>query len=816
MASCVSVEDLMKGIPDSVLGQVVSEVHLSKVSTQLTTWQLLRPYLNLTPAEEDDITKSFPADAALQKLKFLQKWSQKYGPSATYRVLIKAVFESGKVDTAHEICKLLTQSPTAATEPEAQTPRPQSYSSPLEAQIPRPQSYSSPLEAQTPRPQRYSSPLEAYEALLRESYRDHHPVMVMEWPPPPTLKFFNLAVIKQKTVERGQIRDEFIRQSLHRNIDDILKRKEAIEVEQLFSLDDKKRKVILIEGAPGSGKSTFLWHICCKWQAGELFQQFSLVLLVTLRDTAVHYAKSVADILPFVRSKLRDDVVSELEHTQGRGVLILLDGWDEAPARLREDNSFFFGLIKDPHLSSLERATIVISSRPSASRKLRAFVSSRVEVLGFTERKREEYIVEAISNPGAAQELLAQIKHVPQLGENCHLPLNLVIITHTFLCMGHKLPSTYCRIIITLALNCLLRHIQKTTSLSVEVLESFSDLPDSIASEFNALCKLAYNKTVAEQYTFRQSELARISQTPKKKSSTPRVNTLGLLQAVHSLVATGSSTVYHFLHLSLQELCAAYHIASLHTTAEQIAAIWDLKEGKTEHHLRFHPVCLFYSALTSLVDQEIVECLAEANQGYSGSYADLRVKVTHAKKPKMVTNGFPECVLEAKNPELSLAEIIFDEPEQGLYETTTMVPIDFEDLTRIINLKVIVHKLVIKAKGQNGKDNFLSIVRCISTNTARVQNIDMEFYLDGKAFLYSGHCKSNAEVLEELAMGLSANTTLKHFSLQLVCYAIDDVLLDKLALAAQENETLTSITIVVETQYERTTITPSVIDVEFF
>ena len=353
-------------------------------------------------------------------------------------------------------------------------------------------------------------------------------------------------------------------------------------------------------------------------------------------------------------------------------------------------------------------------------------MSSRVEVLGFTERKREEYVVEAISNPDAAQELLAQIENVPQLGENCHLPLNLVIITHTFLCMGHKLPSTYCRIIITLALNCLLRHIQKTTSLSVEVLESFSDLPDSIVSEFNAFCKLAYDKTVAEQYTFRQSELARISQSP-----TPRVNTLGLLQAVHSLVATGSSTVYHFLHLSLQELCAAYHIASLHTTAEQVAAIWDLKEGKTEYHPRFDPVCLFYSALTSLVDQEIVECLAEANEGYC---VDFKVKVTHAKKSIMVTNGFLACVLEAKNSELSLAEISFIEPaEEDVYEDLQItVPVYFEHLIQIINLKIILHKLVIqftKYYRYEVKGKLESIVQCISTNTARIQNIDMELYL---------------------------------------------------------------------------------------
>ena len=462
-----------------------------------------------------------------------------------------------------------------------------------------------PTEKPTPTPQSYSCPLEAYEALLRESYRDHHPVMVMEWPPPPILKYYNLAVVKQQTIMRGQIKDEFIRKTIHGDIDDILKEKKPIEVEQIFSLDDKVRKVILIEGPPGSGKSTFLWHICCKWQARELFQQFSLVLLVILRDTAVHSSKCVGNILPYIRSPLRDSVVSKLQHTRGENVLLLLDGWDEAPARVRADNSFFFHIIKAPHLTGLERATVVVSSRPSASGALRQFVSSRVEVLGFTGKRMEEYVMEAISNPEAARELLTQVKDVPQLGQNCHLPLNLVIITHIFLCMGHKLPSTYCRIIIALALNCLLRHIQKTTSLSVESLESFSDLPDTIAHDFHALCKLAYKKTVEERHTFRQYELASTF-----KNSSTHVPTLGLLQAVHSLIATGSSTVYHFLHLSLQELCAAYHIASLHTTAEQISALCNLREG-TINNPRFNPVCLFYSALTSSSDQEIVECLTD-------------------------------------------------------------------------------------------------------------------------------------------------------------------------------------------------------------
>ena len=89
--------------------------------------------------------------------------------------------------------------------------------------------------------------------------------------PSPILKYYNLAVVKQQTIMRGQIKDEFIRKTIHGDIDDILKEKELIEVEQIFSLDDKVHKVILIEGPPGSGKSTLLWYICCKWQARELF-----------------------------------------------------------------------------------------------------------------------------------------------------------------------------------------------------------------------------------------------------------------------------------------------------------------------------------------------------------------------------------------------------------------------------------------------------------------------------------------------------------------------------------------------------------------
>ena len=569
-----------------------------------------------------------------------------------------------------------------------------------------------------------ASALVSYEKQIRDGYSISNPVMALEWPPPPTLKYISLAMIKQKKLDRGEIADRFIRMTIHGDTDDILHDKVPVKVEQLFSCDSSKqdsskrdsskrdsskrdsskrdsckrdsskrdsckREVILVEGAPGSGKSTLLWHICQKWQSGELFQQFTLVLLVLLRDTAVHNAKCLADILPYLpddcsqSSKLRDSIAKQISASCGEGVLIMLDGWDEAPHSLQQEGSLIHDIITAPFKRSLQKAAIVVSSRPKASACLWPYASTRVEVIGFIKERRNEYIQESIENPATAQKLMQQIEDIPQLGQNCHLPLNLVIITHTFLCSKNELPSTYCRTIITLALNCLLRHLQKNEYKSIEVLKSFSDVPDSLKEQFVTLCRIAYEGVACQRYSFSKQFLS------DQGRASCEVETFGLLQAVHSLVSSGSSTVYHFLHLSLQELCAAYYIASLPDTEEQIMKIRNLKtvtsilysevakggvERAFEHrNPRFDPVCQFYSALTRLSNSRVLAALMDE---YPPLHVDLigtqqHVDLERIQNLSMSTDNFTlaiqnqvelnecrvsfdflHCLYEAQNPSL--------------------------------------------------------------------------------------------------------------------------------------------------------------------
>ena len=105
-------------------------------------------------------------------------------------------------------------------------------------------------------------------------------------------------MIKKERVERGRIDEEYVRLTITGKVDVILHMKVPVKLEEIFKLDKKERKVILIEGAPGSGKSTLSWDICLRWGAGKLFQEYEAVVLVRIRDPEAQKACEIVALLP--------------------------------------------------------------------------------------------------------------------------------------------------------------------------------------------------------------------------------------------------------------------------------------------------------------------------------------------------------------------------------------------------------------------------------------------------------------------------------------------------------------------------------------
>jgi len=152
---------------------------------------------------------------------------------------------------------------------------------------------------------------------------------------------------------------------------------------------------ILIEGHPGIGKTTLAKEICLQWANNKLITSDKLVLLLMLRDPNVQKITSIEELVKYtLTSKFTRPLMSYLNNTDGTGITIIIDGFDELSNELR-NSSFFRELIEG---EILPNARVVVTSRPSASTCLHQLVQKRIEVLGFEKSSKEQYVSEALKD----------------------------------------------------------------------------------------------------------------------------------------------------------------------------------------------------------------------------------------------------------------------------------------------------------------------------------------------------------------------------------------------------------------------------------
>ena len=415
----------------------------------------------------------------------------------------------------------------------------------------------------------------------------------LTWPPPPTRKVFNLSIISHKQYNYGKGNNELVRLLYLGNVEEVMKTTSNVNLDELFCLDKAERKVVLIEGAPGAGKSTLAWHICQKWKSGDLFQEFKLVVFVQLRDPAIQSAKSLADLFPAQLKSLAREAVSRMENKGGEGLLFVLDGWDEFPPGLR-GNELIENLICNPVVVAMPCSTLLITSRPIASGDLHQYASSRVETIGFKITEMNLYFKEALQNDSdRVKQLHTCLKKRPVIKASCYLPLNAVIVVHLFLSLDNSLPNTLHGVFLQLVIHCIVRHIMKQQGDDNEPphISSLDDLPRDMQTQLSHICSMAYHGVMENKVTFSEDDL-------KSFNLPTNISTLSLIQVVVSFMPYRSLS-YNFLHLSVQELLTSYHISKL-PPAEQVKIFKELF-GQP----RFAAVFQYYAAFTKLKTEGI-------------------------------------------------------------------------------------------------------------------------------------------------------------------------------------------------------------------
>ncbi len=445
-------------------------------------------------------------------------------------------------------------------------------------------------------------------------------------------------------------------------VDDILHKKAPVKLEDIFRIDQSGRKVILIEGAPGSGKSTLSWNICKRWGAGELFQEYEVVILVQLRDPKIQAATTLADLLPARDSAMAESVASQIVACDGEKVMFVLDGWDELPHSLQME-SIYQRLI-DPEKST--NSTVIVTSRPVSSGELHPHVSSRVEIIGFAPEELKQYFSECLRGESRAVEaLLERIEENPVVASSCYLPLNAAIIVHIFLSGNHALPTTVLGIFTSVVLCCLSRYQRERLGLKGKAgnLESLDRLPEGLRKPFRQLCSLAFSGVMEDRVTFSLTHLEAVGIRTD-------VSELDLLQAVPSQVSYKISVYYNFLHLSIQELLAAYYISSM-SGSEQISLF-----QKLFNQARFAAVFQFYAGITCFQSQRkyLSKVAFLLPTGFITGIRDVITNMIRSGNKQLLLSVI-HCLFEAED--LSLCQFVATQLGERLdLHNITLSPLD--------------------------------------------------------------------------------------------------------------------------------------------
>ena len=438
------------------------------------------------------------------------------------------------------------------------------------------------------------------------------------WLPLPNCKHINLTVTKEKGMRYGREPHALIKHRVRGEIETLLDSKVPVDMDSIF--DDGtfenacRPMVILVEGALGSGKTSLAYHYCQKWAEGNL-SMFDVVALVYLRHPAVHSASGLDLTLHQLLllacasdgDKQIEDIVGKVvQHVKdGLKLLLLLDGWDEAPACLRNppdiryplDNSFLGKLLR----SISSNTTILITSRPDFSLDLhnRANVN-RVEIHGFTKESIHDYFQEALSTQLSSDEVKNEItklrdhfKKYPAIESSCYIPLNAAILILIHLEHNRTLPTTHYELLYQLLLCCINREQNNVKTHQpkkiLSTIYSLDDLPRDLKKQLKSICILAYEGIMQNKVVFMQEELPSAHDLP----------TMGVLQSVQWFGISSKTMSCNFIHLSIQELLAAYCISKM-ARSEQ-ARVFQTLLGEP----RFSAVLQFYAGFTKLTNQGV-------------------------------------------------------------------------------------------------------------------------------------------------------------------------------------------------------------------
>ena len=433
-------------------------------------------------------------------------------------------------------------------------------------------------------------------------------------------EFIHLNLVSNAAQEEEEVKSQCLLLQLHGDVAAIKKKRRPMEMEDIgISEDQSVAQHILVEGSPGIGKTMFSWELCRQWAEGKMLQDRDIVLMLQLRSKSVREAKSLSDLFHHDNDSIKQEVLEHIASVDGRGVFLVLEGYNELTEDQRTEGSILNKLLIG---DCLPKATIMVTSRPLASDSLcpefRESVDQRIEVLGFIDEDIKSYVEKACQKqPQILPDLLSYIASNPFVSSVMYIPLQCVILTALYIEKWKKkkgglyAPTTLTQLYTDLLLSSLIRYISDHPVYSkckTAAIRQLSDLPSEVQEQVWKLSQLAAEGLEKGQFIF---------------DSIP-CDDMGLMQSAEEELVIGRSVSYCFLHLTLQEYLAALHWSRM-GSEDMVRLVSEtslfpldtlVRDGITKAAGYHWPALYFLSGLTKLtsVPVELLKtCLAAAD-----------------------------------------------------------------------------------------------------------------------------------------------------------------------------------------------------------
>ena len=323
-------------------------------------------------------------------------------------------------------------------------------------------------------------------------------------------------------------------------------------------LDKGEDAMMLVEGSPGMGKTTFCLKLAYDWATKLSFPNFDFVLLLKCRDIDGDIMEAISEqLLPEdIEEKTKEQLMNFIKdiHNQER-VLIILDGLDELPQKSQHH------VDKLLHRRILPFCYVLATSRQEKGIEVRRKFDFdiQLQIKGFTESNCFEYIRKHFENVGTGhsskgERLIGEIKENPFLHALHSNPLNLLLLCVIYEDYEGGLPSSRTDLY-QVIVRCLLRRYCAKHNL--EAKEEDEALEKQFKKDILALGKLAWKCLLDDRHCFREEKLTELESRNKKLVA----RELGILYKEESLKRLKPQHEYYFLHKTFQEYLAAWYIA---------------------------------------------------------------------------------------------------------------------------------------------------------------------------------------------------------------------------------------------------------------